>query len=448
MRSAIDEVFPDAVHRNCRWHVMQNATERLGSFMAKHPELLAAFNACVNNSLTPQEFEESWISMLDLYGVGDNVDLHALWEYRKCWVPAYFMHDFFPFLQTIARSEGFNAVLKRYVNPKNSIYGFVKQYTSIQEKILNAENKAEAETALTDPDWWCHNPIELQMAKAYTRNIFNRFQREMRESLSYSCRHLVGYQFELSIIGRPVPHYGYRSYNVIANWDDGIYSCNCCKFERDGMLCCHVIKVMIQIGVYEIPQAYILKRWSWDAESVLGEPDGRDHEPNRGMPEEARAMMVFASMRDDFRKVAKIGCRSEDGRKILRTHIKAMKQEIDVIIRREEKKAIEAEHAAVTMPSSSAPTVQPVIPEELGKRRASSNPTAVTTGIASGSHVSSTGHIQNPPVSNTRGRPQEKANKNPLDLATKKPRKCSFCNSTEHTIRKCPEKLKMLVYKP
>ena len=29
--------------------------------------------------------------------------------------------------------------------------------------------------------------------------------------------HLVGYHFELSILGGPVSHYGYRRYNVIAN---------------------------------------------------------------------------------------------------------------------------------------------------------------------------------------------------------------------------------------
>ena len=59
MGAAIRAVFPHATHRNCRWHIIQNATERLGPFMAKHPALLDAFNACLNNSLTPEEFEES-----------------------------------------------------------------------------------------------------------------------------------------------------------------------------------------------------------------------------------------------------------------------------------------------------------------------------------------------------------------------------------------------------
>ena len=96
MRAAIDRVFPDAIHRNCRWHVMQNATEKMGSYMATRPELHEAFNACVNNSLTPEEFEDNWNAMLDMYGERDNMDLRGVWEHRACWVPAYFMHAFFP----------------------------------------------------------------------------------------------------------------------------------------------------------------------------------------------------------------------------------------------------------------------------------------------------------------------------------------------------------------
>jgi hypothetical protein len=57
----------------------------------------------------------------------------------------------------------------------NSVYEFLHQYASIQDNIMNAENKVEADTALTDPDWWCHNPMEKHMMKAYTRNIFYRF---------------------------------------------------------------------------------------------------------------------------------------------------------------------------------------------------------------------------------------------------------------------------------
>ena len=71
-----------------------------------------------------EEFEHKWWVMMEAYGQTDNEHFHWLWENRKCWVPVYYMHNFFPFLQTAARSEGFNSVLKKYVNPNNSLVEF------------------------------------------------------------------------------------------------------------------------------------------------------------------------------------------------------------------------------------------------------------------------------------------------------------------------------------
>jgi hypothetical protein len=80
------------------------------------------------------------------------------------------------------------------------------------------------------------------MATSYTRNIFNRFQNELPKSFMYQCDHLNGYWFKLSITGPPVVHYVYRDYEVLAN----------CKFQHDGMLCCHIIKVIRDLKVHQI----------------------------------------------------------------------------------------------------------------------------------------------------------------------------------------------------
>ena len=52
MRSAIDEVFLNIIHRNCRWHIMKKAHEKLGKLMADDKPLNKAFKDCVDNSLT------------------------------------------------------------------------------------------------------------------------------------------------------------------------------------------------------------------------------------------------------------------------------------------------------------------------------------------------------------------------------------------------------------
>ena len=95
------------------------------------------------------------------------------------------MQCFFPFLQTTARSEGFNAVLKRYVNPKNSILNFVQQYKKIQQRIFSKQDLQEAATATKVPRYLTGHPMEHQVKKAYTRRLFNVFQHELQLSSRY-----------------------------------------------------------------------------------------------------------------------------------------------------------------------------------------------------------------------------------------------------------------------
>ncbi|KAM3296060.1 hypothetical protein ACQJBY_038417 [Aegilops geniculata] len=174
MRAGIEQVFPLAVHRHCRWHITRKAEETLGPFFADRPDLHKEFELCVDHSLTVEEFERSWMAMTETHQVQDNETLVSLWEKRMYWVPAYFMQCFFPFLQTTQHSEGFNAVLKRYVSPGNSLLQFAKQYTALQQKILGSELQQEANTALKQPKLLTYLPMERQMSKIYTNKIFNK----------------------------------------------------------------------------------------------------------------------------------------------------------------------------------------------------------------------------------------------------------------------------------
>jgi hypothetical protein len=51
---------------------------------------------------------------------------------------------------------------------------------------MNAELKATTDTTLTEPDWWCGNAMEWQMAKAYTRNIFISSRKSCQKALCTS----------------------------------------------------------------------------------------------------------------------------------------------------------------------------------------------------------------------------------------------------------------------
>jgi hypothetical protein len=40
-----------------------------------------------------------------------------------------------------------------------------------------------------------------------------------------------------------------RNYSVVANIDLGEYYCECCKYERDGIIFCYILRVMDMLGV-------------------------------------------------------------------------------------------------------------------------------------------------------------------------------------------------------
>uniref|UniRef100_A0A0A9D1K4 Protein FAR1-RELATED SEQUENCE n=1 Tax=Arundo donax TaxID=35708 RepID=A0A0A9D1K4_ARUDO len=58
------------------------------------------------------------------------------------------------------------------------------------------------------------------------------------------------------------PSFRETFFSVEIDMKSNIFKCICSKFERDGMLCCHVLRLFTQFGVNEIPEHYILKRWT------------------------------------------------------------------------------------------------------------------------------------------------------------------------------------------
>jgi len=60
-----------------------------------------------------------------------------------------------------------------------------------------------------------------------------------------------------------------RNYFVKASIEQGEYYCQCCKFERDDIVCCHILKVMDMNAVTRMPLHFIRRRWTWDADDAL-----------------------------------------------------------------------------------------------------------------------------------------------------------------------------------
>ena len=153
---SIDMMFPTTTHRCCRWHIMKKAQEKLGSMLARNPGLAEKFNECIDFSFTPAEFERKWAALMLKYEALGLANTHfdKLFEDRATWVPCYFKFRFFPFLQSTQRNEGFNAVLKCYMNPRKSLLNFLKQYEKIQIHILVKEGGNDYRTDHLETQTW------------------------------------------------------------------------------------------------------------------------------------------------------------------------------------------------------------------------------------------------------------------------------------------------------
>ncbi|KAK1696754.1 hypothetical protein QYE76_013451 [Lolium multiflorum] len=197
-----------------------------------------------------------------------------------------------PFTKSTQRSEGFNIVLKRYINPHNSIKHFVKQYEKLQQRILGKEGHNDFRTDELEPDPWSSFPIDKHALAVYTRPIYHRFRLEFALIGCYNVQPQGNNFYQLVPNNEKCYPYGARYYMVNAN--GGQFNYECCKFERDGLLCCHVLKVFTHIGVDAIPEQYILRRWTPGALETVVQPTVPAKDDV--MPEESRQKlrMLFA----------------------------------------------------------------------------------------------------------------------------------------------------------
>ena len=174
-----------------------------------------------------------------------------------------------------------------------------------------AEDGYEFDGEERTPRLWSDYPMEEQALEMYTRPIYMRFQAELGWITSYNVRRLIEYTYEVYLIRGTLYEYGSRAYKVTTNITDESYSCECCKFSRDGLLCCHVMKVMTYMAVDTIPQQYILPRWSKPIEETQTPPIDIPRVPTGKLSSSQLKLVRYSNLCNDFTKIAKQASVSE-----------------------------------------------------------------------------------------------------------------------------------------
>ncbi|XP_073053592.1 protein FAR1-RELATED SEQUENCE 5-like isoform X1 [Primulina eburnea] len=106
-------------------------------------------------------------------------------------------------------------------------------------------------------------PMETQMVKVYTKIKWLEFQSEMNES--------DGYFLQQTSEGVELAVYNVMNFQSCSSSKPRVLthnklmdsiSCSCMKFEFDGILCRHMLAFFRISQVYQLPDKYILKRWT------------------------------------------------------------------------------------------------------------------------------------------------------------------------------------------
>ena len=263
MGNAINKVFKQSRHRNCFFHIKKKAQEKCGRSFGRIPNFHSDFCDILRFSLTIEEFETLWPAMIERYQVGNLHYLKLMWKYRAKFVPVYFKQDFFPFIHSTARSEGTNAIFKDNVCSTFSVISFLGEYQKISENIEEMEKKQDCETRTTEPYYRIYTELEMQAGRIYNRKIFYKFQKQILFSVKLLVdeieRNVTYAVYKTPML--QLQDFRPRRYIVSVNMKAQEFCCICCKFEKDGIVCGHILRVLTHLNLTELPEKYYIDRW-------------------------------------------------------------------------------------------------------------------------------------------------------------------------------------------
>ncbi|XP_015689559.1 protein FAR1-RELATED SEQUENCE 5-like [Oryza brachyantha] len=263
MEEAIARVMPHVRIRFCKRHVMSKTQEKLGAFMAAKGNINADLHNLVHNSLLEEEFEEEWAELIERYNASENHHLQLMWQTRKSWAPVYFREYFYPFVESVGCNEAMNSLFKDNMLPKDTIDKFIGRYMEIQENVKKVDDEDRFHSG-ADLKYVSMQPIEQHAAHIYTREIFLKVQKELLHSTAFNVQEIqTGTVYILEkVFNYENPEFDRNSFEVLVEPGIKAFKCQCAKFTRDGILCCHIFRLFTQFGINEIPEQYRMPRWT------------------------------------------------------------------------------------------------------------------------------------------------------------------------------------------
>ncbi|XP_028123610.1 protein FAR-RED IMPAIRED RESPONSE 1-like [Camellia sinensis] len=208
--------------------------------------------------------------MLATFNLYDDEWLGVLYDERHRWVLVYVKDIFWAGMSTTQRSEGMNAFFDGYVNPKTTLKHFVEQYDNALRNKVEKEKTVDFKSRHKLFDCLTIYGFEKQFQQAYTIAKFKEIQGELKR-LVY-CQPLF-VQEEGSISTYNVQEamavcekMKHVDFVVYFNSIEFEVQCMCRLFEFRGIMCAHLLDVLVRRCINEMPSKCIFPRWRKDVD--------------------------------------------------------------------------------------------------------------------------------------------------------------------------------------
>ncbi|KAJ1686149.1 hypothetical protein LUZ63_017539 [Rhynchospora breviuscula] len=170
--------------------------------------------------------------------------------------------------------DAFNILMEK-LDDKGWLEFIYRSKKKVLDENREKEIKSEYDMTRTLPRLKMNVPILREAGNLYTPKVFELFQEEFELSTSAHIKCLEGNMYTVAMcdIDKENPR---KSGQVVWTREDQTVLCSCKKFEREGILCWHALKVLDREDIKVIPPRYVLNRWTKAAKDVaVVDIDGR-----------------------------------------------------------------------------------------------------------------------------------------------------------------------------
>ncbi|XP_056695721.1 protein FAR1-RELATED SEQUENCE 5-like [Spinacia oleracea] len=263
-------VFPSLRHRLCLWHLSKNANNRFG-LLKSDKNFKNAFYKCLSGCITPNDFEETWKSMINTFKLEKDDWFNRLYGLKEKWCTTLSKDFLFAGILSSQRSESTNHVVGFKANKSTTLTEFYSIFQATINRWRKTEEKDDFDCTRGIPTSELSvSAILKHAANVYTITLFREFEEEFKLSVGSSAKFKgsVGRTvfFEVWIEGIT----GSRK-EVQFKMEDSTVTCTCKNFEESGWLCFHCLRILHLHSINTILDRYITTKWTRYAKKQIWE---------------------------------------------------------------------------------------------------------------------------------------------------------------------------------